>query len=218
MWHVAVVGRAMFTSKLIVKLGVCTYVCEVKEGGLEKLADPEGALDTKQRRPWEHNPPFRDGVDADGGGVEVLEPSEEARVGVGEGGHIAKILDVGAGELVALDELEALCEAGEDGELALERVLAEEEVKDAWLFVEVRLPVRVLRGGEGRGGGRAERDARRGVGCNWWGEARRCSPLRLWTRGHHALHDVLLPPLHVSQDAYAMLKSLHPSRSGRSPS
>ena len=143
MWHVAVVGRAMFTSELIVKLGVCTYVCEVKEGGLEKLADPEGALDTKQRRPWEHNPPFRDGVDADSGGVEVLEPSEEARVGVGEGGHIAKILDVGAGELVALDELEALCEAGEDGELALERVLAEEEVKDARLFVEVRLPVRV---------------------------------------------------------------------------
>ena len=118
-------------------------VREVEEGGLEELADAEGPLEADEGRAREDDAPLRDGVEADGGGVEVLEPGEEARLGVGEGPHLAEVLDVGGGEPVVLDVLQALLEAGEDGELALERVLAEEEVEDARLFVEVRLPVRV---------------------------------------------------------------------------
>lgn len=73
--------------------------------------------------------------------VHGLQVVEELGLDVGRHGA-TQILDVRVVELEVLDVLEALGEAAEDRELALERILAEEQVEHR-LVVLLVAPVRV---------------------------------------------------------------------------
>jgi hypothetical protein len=114
---------------------------QVEQRRLQQLAHGQAAFDAHQRDAREDDGAFLDGVDLDAGAVQRREPVEEAVLGVGQ--HLAQVRDVAGRELERVDHGQRLLQAGEHRVLAVERVLAEEEVEHGVVVVAPHLPVRV---------------------------------------------------------------------------
>ena len=96
-------------------------VDEGEEGGLQQLDHNQGPRDPHQGNPGEHHRALRHGVDADVLGAELLQELVELLLHRGRHDR-PQVGDVGLAVVEVLQQLDAVPQAGEDGELSFEGV------------------------------------------------------------------------------------------------
>lgn len=99
----------------------------------------------KKHSPRKHHRALLDGLQRDAVGRQLRQIDEELVLDA-VGQRAPQILDVVGRVAEVLQELQALVQAGKDGELAVERVLAKVQIEDAGVGGFARLPVRVRHG------------------------------------------------------------------------
>ena len=96
----------------------------------------------KMSIPWKSNRSFLESVDLDILGGQIPQILKEFVLDV-LGQRLSQIIDVGLGVSEILQKLEALGETSENGEFAVEGILAEEQVKHCLVFDTTGFPVRI---------------------------------------------------------------------------